>query len=85
MRFRISLLGLPSSVSNRISVGRSNALAVLPPMEDPKYRIVGPKLKIMDKQIRDLDTVLAKLVSLIFQFLGLFPFDPRTRKPSWSG
>jgi hypothetical protein len=41
----------------------SNALAVLPPGENPKCRIVGPKLRIMDKQVRDLEGVLAKLVS----------------------
>jgi len=59
-------------LSNRISVERSNALATLPPGETPKYRIAGPKLRIMDKQIRDLDNALAKLVSSRFQFLGHF-------------
>jgi hypothetical protein len=54
----------PSRVSNPISVGRSNALAALPPGENPKYRIAGPKLRIMDKQIHDLGNVLTKLVSL---------------------
>lgn len=61
-------------LSNSNPVEDSNALATLPPGETPKYRIAGPKLRVMDKQIRDLDNVLVKLVSLRFQFLGLFFF-----------
>ena len=61
-------------VSEHLSVGGSNALATLPPGESPKYRIAGPKLRIMDKQIRDLDGVLAKLVRL-------GPFTPLRTPP----
>jgi hypothetical protein len=74
-----------SSGSNGITVDGSNALAVLPPGENPKYRIVGPKLRIMDKQVCDLDSVLAKLVCLTpFVPRGLFHLTP-TRKTFWSG
>lgn len=58
--------------SNHTPVARRNALATLPPGENPKFRIVGPKLRIMDKQIRGLDNVLAKLVSLRSPVSGLF-------------
>ena len=57
-----------SRVSNRVSVEHSNALAALPSGEDPKYRIASPKLRIMDKQIRNLDNVLTKLVSEMLGF-----------------
>jgi len=65
-------LDYPPALPNRALVERSNALATLPPGETPKYRIAGPKLRIMDKQIRDLDNVLAKLVSLRYQIWGFF-------------
>jgi hypothetical protein len=42
---------------------RSNSLASLPAGEEPRYRIVGPKLLIMDKHTAELDTVISKLVS----------------------
>ena len=64
MRFSIGPLGLTSGASDFNPVESSNALAALPPGENPKYRIAGPKLRIMDKQIRDLDVVVVKLVSL---------------------
>jgi len=70
----------------RVSVERSNALAALPPGETPKYRIAGPKLRIMDEQIRDLDNVLAKLVSCEILVSGpFFSSDPWARKPFWRG
>ena len=62
VRSGIRLLGLLPSIPNFTFGRHSNALAALPPGENPKYRIAGPKLRIMDKQIRDLDGVLQKLV-----------------------
>lgn len=59
----------PPGITDCFSVGRSNALAALPPGESPGYRIAGPKLRIMDKQIRDLDNVLTKLVRRPFSQL----------------
>lgn len=52
----------PSRIADYFSVARSNDLAALPLGESPEYRIAGPKLRIMDKQIHDLDNVLTKLV-----------------------
>lgn len=38
-----------------------NSLASLPSGEHPRYRIVGPKLRVMDKDINDLEVVISKL------------------------
>lgn len=75
---------LPFRMSNRISVECSNALAALPPGESPKYRIAGPKLRIMDKQVRDLDNVLTKLVSEMPSLFDPSSSYPWTRKIYWS-
>lgn len=66
-------------------VENSNALAVLPPGENPKCRIVGPKLRIMDKQIRDLDSVLARLVSFGPSSGDVFRLILWARKIFWDG
>ena len=85
MRFASITLDHSPRVSNRIYVERSNALAALPPGENPKYRIAGPKLRIMDKQIRDLDNVLTKLVSETPGFFGPSSSYLWIRKVYWSG
>lgn len=71
----------------RLTFELSNALAAFPPGENPKYRIAGPKLRVMDKQIRDLENVLAKLVSLleVVSFSDIFWLIPRARKSFWNG
>ena len=43
----------------------SNALALLPNRQ-PRTRLVGPKLAVMEKRIVELDTVVSKLVSDLF-------------------
>jgi hypothetical protein len=40
----------------------SNALAIVPDRQ-PRSRLVGPKLALMEKRIAELDTVISKLVS----------------------
>jgi hypothetical protein len=40
----------------------SNALALVPDGEQPRTRVVGPKLALMEKRIAELDRVTAKLV-----------------------
>lgn len=87
MRFRICIaeLSLPNASNHGFSEP-SNALAALPPGENPKYRIAGPKLRIMDKQIRGLDNVLEKLVSLkLLVSRDLFRPTLRARKSFWNG
>ena len=44
---------------------RSNELATLPAGSQPKYRVVGPKVAVMEARISDLDTVIEKLVDPI--------------------
>jgi len=80
-----AFLNCPPVLSDRVLAKRSNALVTLPPGETPKYRIAGPKLRIMDKQIRDLDDVLAKLVGFGCQSLGIFSSDLWIRETFWSG
>jgi hypothetical protein len=53
---------------------RSNALKSIPEAQ-PRTRLVGPKLAIMDKCIATLDVVLNKLVGRLFSF-SLFFFFP---------
>ena len=41
---------------------RSNELALVPAGTQPRYRMVEPKLALMEKRIAQLDAVLVKLV-----------------------
>ena len=48
-------------------------LALVPDGEQPRSRIVGPKLSYMDERIAAIDVVVSKLVRCIFSALGLRP------------
>ena len=49
----------------------SNMLALVPDGEQPRSRIVGPKLSYMDERIAAIDMVVSKLVRCAFSALGL--------------
>jgi hypothetical protein len=49
---------------------RSNMLALVPDGEQPRSRIVGPKLSYMDESIATIDLVISKLVRRAFSALG---------------
>ena len=44
----------------------SNMLALVPDGEQPRSRIVGPKLSYMDERIATIDLVISKLVRCAF-------------------
>ena len=48
----------------------SNMLALVPDGEQPRSRIVGPKLSYMDESIATIDLVISKLVRRAFSALG---------------
>ena len=45
-------------------------LALVPDGEQPRSRIVGPKLSYMDERIATIDLVISKLVRCAFSLLG---------------
>jgi hypothetical protein len=54
----------------------SNMLALVPDGEEPRSRIVAPKLSYMDERIAAIDLVVAKLVRCAFSALSLRPVSP---------
>ena len=57
-------------------MNHSNELALVPAGTQPRYRIVEPKLSIMEKRISQLDTVINKLVSNITGvYMTVLTFD----------
>ncbi len=48
----------------------SNMLALVPDGEEPRSRIVGPKLSYMDERITSTDLVISRLVRYVFSDLG---------------
>ncbi len=48
----------------------SNLLALVPDGEQPRSRIVGPKLSYMDERIVAIDLVISKLVRCASSALG---------------
>ena len=51
-------------------------LALVPDGEQPRSRIVGPKLSYMDERIAAIDLVVSKLVRCAFSALSLRPVYP---------
>jgi hypothetical protein len=49
----------------------SNMLALVPDGEEPRSRIVGPKLSYMDERIATIDLVISKLVRCAFSISPL--------------
>ena len=49
----------------------SNMLALVPDGEQPRTRIVGPKLSYMDERIAAIDLVVSRLVRSAFYILSL--------------
>jgi len=54
----------PSPKNANRNVVHSNALAITPGKQ-PRTRLVGPKLTLMEKRIAELDTVISKLVRIL--------------------
>jgi len=54
----------------------SNMLALVPDGEQPRSRIVGPKLSYMDERIAAIDLVISKLVRSPYSLSLSLPSDP---------
>ncbi len=58
---------------------------MVPAGTQPQYRLVEPKLSLMEKRISELDTVIVKLVSLFPLRLELTVECPSCRRNSFKG
>ena len=84
-------LPLPSFQTTRVSTRGvvwltrdSNMLKLVPDGEQPRSRIVGPKLSYMDERIVAIDLVVSKLVRSAFSVLIFTPLNrQRFRKGSF--
>ena len=59
------------SFTDTALVLESNELSAVPAGTQPKYKVVQPKLALMEKYISDLDAVIQKLVRLCLSQIRL--------------